>query len=362
MDGRTTRASLGAIHAVVCNYNGREHLPPCLKALAAQTRRPASVVVVDNASDDGSRELVARDFPDVRLIALERNEGPCPARNRGLEEVEGEWVLLVDNDAVLAPDVLEKLERAALTRPDAAVIQPRSVVDSDPATVHYDGGELHFCGLFALRNFFKPLAQAEGAGTLEVGGAIAVALLVRRELLRELGGFDPAYFVLFEDLDLSMRLRLAGHPILSVEDAICRHRGGTAGISFRGAIDYPRRRAFLHSYNRWRYLAKCHSWRSLVLGFPALALYELVWAAFTAKSGNFGAYLAGKREFLRGFGELRRARERVQSTRTRRDAEILVGGPLTIAPQIARGGLTSLALRGLDGVLRAWWALVRPLC
>ena len=362
MSASATRASLGPIHAVVCNYNGREHLPPCLNALAAQTRPLAGVLVVDNASEDGSRELVARDFPGVRVLPLERNEGPCPARNRGLAEVGGEWVLLVDNDAVLGPDVLEKLERAALAQPDAAVLQPRSVVDGDPATVHYDGGELHYCGLFALRNFFRPLAQAEGAGTLEVGGAIAVALLVRRELLLELGGFDPAYFVLFEDLDLSMRLRMAGHRILSVEDALCRHRGGTAGISFRGAIDYPRRRAFLHSHNRWRYLVKCHSWRSLALGFPALALYELVWALFTAKSGNLGAYLEGKREFFRRFGELRRERRRVQATRTRRDGQLLVGGPLTIAPQIDRGGAISLALRGLDAALRAWWTIIRPLC
>lgn len=359
---QASQSSLGPISAVVCNYNGREHLPPCLAALRAQTRALDEVLVVDNASTDGSRDVAAREMPQARIVALERNDGPCPARNRGLELARNGWVLLVDNDAVLAPDVLEKLERAALARPDAALVQPRSVVDSDPATVHYDGGALHYCGLFSLRNFFRPLGRAEGEGVVEVGGAVSVALLARREVVTELGGFDPAFFILFEDLDLSMRLRSAGHAILSVEDAICRHRGGTPGISYRGSIDYPERRAFLHSRNRWLHLVKNHSLRTLVLTSPALALYELVWALFTLRSGTFGGYLRGKRALLGSLQELQRRRKDVQRRRVVRDRDLLVGGPLTIAPQLDSGGAPSLALRALDSVLRAWWRCVRGLC
>lgn len=356
------RTTLGPIRAVVCNYNGREHLPPCLAALRAQTRKLAEILVVDNNSEDGSRELLAREYPDVRVEALGRNEGPCPARNRGLELVSDEWVLLVDNDAVLAPDALEKLERAALEQPEAVLVQPRSVFDTQPDVVHYDGGSLHYCGLFSLRNFHVPLARAEGTATVEVGGAIAVALLVKRSVLLELGGFDAAYFVLFEDLDLSYRLRLAGHRIVSVEDALCRHRGGTAGISYRGAMDYPRRRAFLHSRNRWIHLLKNHSGRTLALTAPALLAYELVWALFTLASGTFAGYLQGKGAFLRGISRTLRDRAVVQRTRRRRDRDLLVGGPLTIAPQLERGGASSLALRAIDRGLRAWWVLVKPLC
>lgn len=356
------RSTLGAIRAVVCNFNGRAHLPPCLAALRAQTRPLDGLLVVDNASEDGSREWLAREQPDVRVEAMARNEGPCPARNRGLELVEDEWVLLVDNDGVLAPDALEKLERAALANPDAVLLQPRSVFDAQPEVVHYDGGDLHYCGLFSLRNFHAPLARAAGFGTVEVGGAIAVALLAKRSVLRELGGFDPAYFVLFEDLDLSLRLRMAGHRILSVEDALCRHRGGTAGISYRGSMDYPRRRAFLHSRNRWIHLLKNHSVRTLCFSAPALVGYELVWALFTLLSGTFAGYLQGKWAFLRGISRTLGDRARVQRLRRVRDRDLLVGGPLTIAPQLDRGGARSFALRALDRALRAWWTLVRPLC
>jgi GT2 family glycosyltransferase len=355
-------SSLGPISAVVCNYNGREHLPPCLAGLRSQTRAIDEVLVVDNASTDGSREIAAREMPGARIVELQRNDGPCPARNRGLEMARNEWVLLVDNDAVLAADVLEKLERAALARPDAVLVQPRSVLDSDPATVHYDGGALHYCGLFSLRNFYRPLARAEGEGVVEVGGAVSVALLARRSVVRELGGFDPAFFILFEDLDLSMRLRSAGHAILSVEDALCRHRGGTPGISYRGPIDYPDRRAFLHSRNRWLHLLKNHSLRTLVLTSPALAAYELVWMLFTLRSGTFGGYLRGKLALLGALQQVQRQRSNVQRRRVVRDRDLLVGGPLTVAPQLDRPGANSFALRALDSLLRAWWSCVRALC
>jgi GT2 family glycosyltransferase len=354
--------TLGPIAAVICNYNGREHLPPCLSALRLSSRKFAETIVVDNASTDDSVELLRRDFREARVVELATNDGPCAARNRGLAEARCEWVLLVDNDAVLAPDAVAKLERAALANPDAAVIQPRSVVASDPGVVHYDGGALHYCGLFSLRNFFKSVRDAEGTGVVEVDGCVSVVLLVKRSVLTEFGGFDPAYFILFEDLDLSMRLRMAGHRILSVEDSICHHRGGTPGISFRGKIGYPQRRAFLHSRNRCVYLVKCHQWSTLLLSSPALLLYELVWALFTLLSGTFTGYLRGKWAFLTTVRRTLRARKAVQRRRVRPDRDLLVGGPLTIAPQLNTGGLKSAILAALDFALSLWWALIRRAC
>lgn len=358
----TRPTSLGPITAVVCNYNGREHLPPCLSALRLSSRKLAELLVVDNASSDDSVELLRRDFRDARVVEMAANDGPCAARNRGLSESKSEWVLLVDNDAVLAPDALAKLEAAALARPDAAVIQPRSVVASDPSLVHYDGGGLHYCGLFSLRNFFTRTNRAQGSGVVEVDGFVSVVLLAKRSLLLEFGGFDPAYFILFEDLDLSMRLRMAGHAVLSVEDAICQHRGGTPGISFRGKIAYPQRRAFLHSRNRWIYLLKCHQWSTLALSLPALLLYEAVWALFTILSGTFSGYLRGKWAFFTTLGRTLRSRRAVQSRRTRPDRELLVGGPLTIAPQLATSRVKSAVLAVLNVLLSLWWSAIRALC
>lgn len=360
---------LGPISVSVCNYNGAEHLLPCLDALFALEHPVDEVLVVDNDSTDDGLALVrarypAASYPSLRIIETGENRGPCPARNLGLREARNDWVLLVDNDAVLVPDSLTRLVAALEERSDAVLAQPRSVFADDPTRVHYDGGALHYVGLFGLENFYRPLAEARGTdpgtGVREAQGAVSVALLVDRRAVLESGGFDEDYFILFEDLDLSLRLRMRGHALLSVEEAICLHRGGTAGISFRSGSDYPRRRALQHSRNRWLLLAKNYRLRTLLVALPGLLAYELVWALFTLRAGTFGAYWRGKREFLHCLPRARRLRRDVQAARKLPDRELLVGGPLTIAPHLERELLPRTLLRLLDAALRAWWFVARP--
>src|SRR5262249_36806372 len=100
-------ARIAAVSAVVCNYNGERYLEDCLRAVLAQ--EPDEVLVVDDASTDGSVALVRARFPAVEVLVLDRNRGPCAARNAGMRAARQRWVLAVDNDAVLEPDVLAKL-------------------------------------------------------------------------------------------------------------------------------------------------------------------------------------------------------------------------------------------------------------
>lgn len=344
---------------VVVNFDGLAHLEHCLDGVFAQTRSPDEVILVDNASSDGSEAAALARHPALRLLRMGRNAGPSPARNAGLAAARNDWVLLLDNDAVLLPDTLERLAQAAVLRPEAAVLEPRSVFAGEPGRVHYDGGALHYVGLFSLRNFYQPLEQAQGRGSVEVDGVVSVALLVRRETLLAAGGFDPSFFILFEDLDLSLRLRLAGHTLLCVEEAIVLHRGGTPGISFRSGRDYPHSRAFLHSRNRWIVLLKNYRLRTLVAAAPGLLLYELAWLGFALAGGALGAHLRGKWAFLRGIGATLEARAAVQRTRKLRDRELLVGGPLTVTPGLRSSGVRGALLGALDRGLRAWWRLAR---
>ncbi len=352
-------AAIGPIDAAVCNFNGREHLPFCLEALFAQSLPLRQVILVDNASTDGSVEWVQQNYPSVQIERLMQNQGPSPARNRGLELAQSAWVLLVDNDAVLEPDAVLHLARCAAAHPKAALVQPRSVFFDDPARVHYDGGAFHYCGLLALRNFGVQRVKAMGQGEVEVPAAVSVALLARRAALARQQAFDPGYFILFEDLDLSYRLRALGHGIYSAEDAICRHRGGTGGISFRSG-DYPRRRTRLHSRNRWRFVLKCYRLRTLLVALPGLLVYELASVVFAATSGTFFAWCLGKWDLLRAMPEIVQQRGAFLAQRRRtckergicplRDRDLLVAGPLTVHP-----GVESRAVRWLSRALATWW-------
>lgn len=358
---RAQNGGLGPVSVVVCNYQGERYLEDCLAAVRALAGDVDEVIVVDNASTDGGIALVEARFPEVKVIALPLNDGPCPARNAGMRAARNRWVLALDNDAVVTPDMLTKLAAAATTAMDVAIVQPRSVFWSEPTRVHYDGGSFHHAGLISLRNFYIPVSEAAGSGVVEVDCAVAVALLVDRDALLAQGGYDETMFILFEDLDLSYRLRATGKRILSVEDAIVLHKGGTPGISFRAGPRYPGSRVFFHSRNRWTFLAKCLRWRTLVVALPAIAAYECAWFVLALAEGGIGAWFRGKWRFAKLVPRIRKERAHFQTRRVRADRELLVAGPLTVTPSVRSSGVRGLVLRALDFWMSSWWRLVRPL-
>ena len=347
---------VGLVSAVVINYQGEAYLESCLRALQALDDPVDEILIVENASTDGSLNVLKSQFPSLELLRMKTNVGASGARNVGLRAAKHRWVLLVDNDVVLEPDVLTKLRAAANERPDVVMLQPRAVYKDEPTRVHYDGGAVHYAGLVVLRNSSVPLVEAQGQGIVDVDVAISLAILVDKKAAIEAGAFDEEMFVLFEDLDLCYRLRAAGHGIAVVEDAICHHDSGTAGISFRGG-GYPEHRVFLHSRNRWLFLAKNYRLWTLFLVSPAIAFYDLAWLAFATKNGHMGAWFRGKRAFFAHTRRLLQKRRSAQRRRTVGDRTLLVGGPLTLSPALEEG--QGLGARILDRTLRTWWFLVR---
>ncbi|MEL6713089.1 MAG: glycosyltransferase family 2 protein [Planctomycetota bacterium] len=350
-----TRA-LGPISVVVVNYQGEDYLEPCLRSIEAQTHAPDEVLVVENASTDGSLNVLNTHFRGVEIVRMPTNVGACTARNVGMRAAKYRFVLLVDNDVILAPDTLERLVAAMSADPGAVMAQPRSVYKADNARIHYDGGDLHYAGLISLHNFGAE-RPADPPPVEEIDVAISLALLVDKAEVIQAGGFDEVFFILFEDLDLSHRLRLAGKRILKINDAVVQHDAGTPGISFRDDSDYPGRRVFFHSRNRWLYMVKCFRLWTLLVSLPGLLVYEAAWFLFALKAGNAGHWLKGKVAFFRGFKEAWRKRKHIQRRRTVGDRALLVGGPLTLSPNLAAS--KGLGARMLDGALRGWWAICR---
>jgi GT2 family glycosyltransferase len=348
--------ALGPVSVVVVNWNGEAYLDECLSAVAALRGEVGEVLVVDNASTDRSLSILAERHASVRVVRMEGNAGPARARNAGMRAARNRWVLALDNDAIVLPDTLEKLAVAAQDE-RAAILQPRSVFHDDRGRVHYDGGEIHYAGLIALRNFYRPIPDAEGRGTVEVGCAIAVALLVDRDAILAAGGYDENFFILFEDLDLSYRVRALGSRILSVEDAIVLHKGGTAGISYREGPTYPASRVFFHSRNRWLFLAKDYRAWTLLVALPGLVIYEAAWFGFALASGGLGGWCRGKIRFARLLPHVLRERRAFQTRRLHGDRALLVGGPLTVTPAIGGSSSRRALLRALDLVLRFWWRI-----
>jgi GT2 family glycosyltransferase len=346
------------ITATVVNYNGVNAIEACLHSLQNLEPPPNEIIVVDDASQDGSRELVQERFPSVKLVPLPENLGPCVARNRGLMEARTRLVFQVDGDVIVAKDAVFELERALRERPLTVLAQPRVLFDSDRSRIHYDGAFFHFVGVMTLRHFYARVEDADSE-VLEVDAAISAALLVDREEVLSVGGYDPTFFILYEDHDLSYRLRLRGKRIIIVPSAVVYHKEGTAGLSYRKGPRYPSRRIQLQNRNRWIVLYKNHSTSTLLLSLPAVILFELVWFFFALRQRAALSYFRGKGEALLLLPKLRAARKDIQKSRRVPDRELLCARPLTFTPLIERGPVGRFFERLLNACLRGWWALVR---
>ena len=358
---------VGPVTVCVTNYNGAAFLEACLEALASVRGDIEEVVVVDNASTDDSvarlRRAAAappwagRTRGALRLIERPVNDGPCPARNEGLRAARTRWVLQLDSDVLLRPDTLELLAPQA-ELPGVVIVQPRAVLASDPAVIHYDGGRMHYVGMMCLDSLMGRVADAPREPS-DVDAVISMALLLDREVVLEAGGYDEAFFILFEDHDLSYRLRARGLRLRRVPAAVVLHREGTAGISFRpGAPAYPARRAYLHARNRGYLVLKNYSWAALILTLPGRCLYALAYLVFAARRGLLGSYLRGRLDLLALAPRALRQRRALAGRRVLGDRALLGADDLTISSVIVRSRLEARLEKAFNVALRAWWRAV----
>ena len=224
---------MAAPAVVIPNWNGRRWLPGCLASLAAQQLAPSEVIVVDNGSRDGSREYLAAAHPDVRLIALGRNTGFAHAANQGLRAAGAGTVALINTDIELAPDWLARMAAVLDAHPDCASVACKMLSLADPGEVYDAGDVLRRDGACEQRGRFgRDDGRWDEPG--EVFGACAGAALYRREAVLGLGGFDERYFAYLEDVDLALRLRLAGWDC-RYEPAVALHAGEGSSHQLSGA-------------------------------------------------------------------------------------------------------------------------------
>ena len=215
----------GKVAAVVVNWNGGENLHRCIDSLLGQTRRPARIIVVDNASDDGSLNGLASLAGAIEIVRLDSNTGFAAANNIAIEKASDcEWVALLNPDAFAAPEWLAQLLAAATANPAFASFAARMLNHADPAKLDGAGDAYHFTGL-AWRRGHGTVAPNHYERGEDVFSACAGAALYRRDALLDIGGFDESFFCYMEDVDLGFRLRLRGYRCLYVPMAVVRHVG-----------------------------------------------------------------------------------------------------------------------------------------
>lgn len=302
-------ATARKVAAVIVNYNGGLLLGQCLQALEAQTLPPHRIIVVDNASSDGSVESIIAKHSTVQVLRCTENLGFAKANNLGISAAEDcEWVACLNPDAFPEPDWLERLMRGATLHEEFHFFGCTLVQTEHPDILDGTGDVYHVSGLGWRRDHGKKESQAIRQNG-EIFAPCAAAALYRRDMLLEVGGFDESFFCYFEDVDLAFRLRLKGYRCYYVSSARVHHVG--SAITGRRS-DF----SIYHGHRNlvWAYFKNMPSplfWLYLPLH---IALNVCTIIAYSV-CGRAGVILRAKRDALAGLQRILVERKTVQGGR-----------------------------------------------
>jgi GT2 family glycosyltransferase len=239
------------VSIVVLNYNTREHLRTCLTglqgAVPASLGRPrppngleVEVFVVDNASSDGSADMVAREFPWVRLIRSPRNGGFAFGNNQALRQAQGDAVLILNPDTLMPPRGLAGLVQVLRAHPEAGIVGPKLL--RPDGSMHlacrrsFPTPRVSFFRLSGLSRLFPRsatfgrynLSYVDPDLAIEVDSVCGACMLVRREVVECVGLLDERFFMYGEDLDWCLRTREAGWTVRYEPSIVVQHQHGAA--------------------------------------------------------------------------------------------------------------------------------------
>ncbi|HEX7200639.1 MAG TPA: glycosyltransferase family 2 protein, partial [Dongiaceae bacterium] len=292
---------------VIVDYNSGTCLARAIAALKAQSFRDFTVTVVDNASSDESLSALD-DLPaGWQAIRLDRNTGFAAANNHAFALATSPWVAALNPNAFAEPDWLEQVALGIARYPEAAAFGSLQIDAADAGRLDGAGDVYHASGLIWRGGFGQPLSHQRGEG--EVISPCAAAAIYRRETLEALGGFDEDFFCYGEDVDLGIRLRLAGHRSIQLANAAVRHVGGASGGRRSEFALYHGMR------NRLWLFVKLMPAPAFWLLTPLHGLVTLMLLFRAVLKGEIRTGLSALADGVRGLGSTWRKRRRIQLTR-----------------------------------------------
>ncbi|MFY1631961.1 glycosyltransferase family 2 protein [Solwaraspora sp. WMMB335] len=334
---------LPRVSAVVLAWREEPLLRRAVEALLSSVKVDVDVVLVDNGctTDD---VLALRTVPGVTVVGDGENLGFSAGCNLGVAAARGEYVALVNGDAVVEPTTLARLV-AELADPAVGIAAGAVRLADEPDLLNSRGNEVHVLGLSWIGGFRE--RETRSAPT-DTAGAMGACLVTSRAHWDRLGGFDPHYFAYHEDADLSIRTWRIGLRVINVPDAVALHRYEFSRNGFK---------FYLVERNRLMFVATVWGTRSLLLLGPPLVALELAMLALAARQGWLPDKLRGYRWLWRHRRHVRHRRAVLQAERTVADRVWMrvltdrLDTPLVEPPGTA---LFNTAMAGYWRVVRRW--------
>lgn len=246
-----------SVYIILLNWNGLEDTLECIESCRALSYRPASIVVVDNASSDGSEEVLRCSFPDLAVLQTGSNLGYAGGNNVGIRYAlsrGADYVWLLNNDTTVHPEALSELVRVAEAEPQAGILGSKILCYADPTLIWFAGGwvqadrgETGHIGLGVPD-------QGQFDAVTETGYVTGCSLLVKRAVIEQVGMMDEAYFLYFEESEWCLRAKRQGYRLLYAPGSIVWHKESVSTRKIAGAWVYymTRNRLYFMSRNGGR--------------------------------------------------------------------------------------------------------------
>ena len=334
---------------VIVSYNNREPLRACLDSVQASLPPDCEVIVVDNASADGTADMVAEEFRRIRLIRNETNTGFGCACNLGAARAQGEFLVFLNPDTTVQGRWIEPL--LELLQQDAGVVLVTGKLLRADGRINTCGNDVHLSGLTLCRGLGDEPKRYQ---LIEEVDAISGALFaLRREWFEALGGFDEAMFLYMEDTDLSWRARLAGGRCLLQPASVAVHHY---------ELRFTPLKVYYQECHRYLMLLKTLRSATLVALLPALVLAEVVTWGFvlTRDRRNWRNKLRAYGWVLGHWALVMQKRRHAQAHRKVPDRELLrhTGWWLDFG-QVSQGPTGRLAAWLFNPLFGLLWLIVR---
>ena len=300
-------ADLAELSIVIVSWNVRKLLRACLAALP----RDVEVIVVDNASTDDSAAMVAAEFPSVRLLANQENRGFTGGNNQGLALARRPYLLLLNPDTVVQGDAVATLVSYLVSHPAVGVVGPQlrygdgslqssrrrfptlatALLESTPLAWHWPPQRNQWARRYHLADQPADVEQ-------EVDWLVGAALLTRRAVLDQIGGFDEGYFMYSEELDWQRRAKGAGWKIVYLPQAVITHYEGRSSEQVTAA------RHIRFNTSKVRYFDKHHGpVQAQTLRLALLGMFAIEWVIEAAKYA-LGSRRTLREERMQAYGQL----------------------------------------------------------
>jgi hypothetical protein len=264
------------VSIIIPHWRGQKILQRSLASLRKISYQPVDILLIDNGCEDGSIACAQKEFPEIRVISVERNLGFAGACNLGLRQVTGKYALLFNDDAEATPDFLEPLVAAMESDLQIAGCQPKILSLEFPEKFDYAGAAGGFLDLFGFPfcrgRIFMTLEEDRGQydTKCEIFWATGACCLLRRSALEQVGLLDEDFFAHMEEIDLNWRLHLAGYRLVAVPASVVRHQ---AGSTLHPDVPY---KIYLNHRNSLIMIMKNYTLRSLLWILPGRLLLDAV--------------------------------------------------------------------------------------